>query len=101
MSWTDWLPATRGDLKNLWSYALDQTDHITKLGERMAATDDLVARLDTATNELASDLAALRDEVANLDAGVAAKFEPLVNRLEALGADPADPVPAPEPNPGA
>lgn len=79
--------------ESLWSYVLDQTDEIATLGERMAATDDLVARLDAATNELASDLSALRDEVANLDAGVAAKFEPLVSRLEALGADPSNPVP--------
>lgn len=78
---------------SLWSYVLDQTEHITMLGVRVTATDDLAARLNAATNELASDLQALRDEVAGLDAGVAAKFEPLVSRLEAMGADPADPVP--------
>lgn len=89
--------------ESLWSYVLDQTEHITTLGERiMTATDDLAARLNAATNELASDLAALRDEVANLDGAVAAKFEPIVSRLEAMGTDPADPVPAPEEpvNPG-
>lgn len=84
---------------SLWSYVLDQTEHITQLGVRVTATDDLAARLNTATNELASDLAALRDEVAALDGDIAAKFEPLVSRLEAMGADPADPVPAPEPAP--
>ena len=85
--------------KSLWSYVLDQQRYITMMGERMAATDDLVVRLDAATNELAADLAALRDEVAGLDAGVAAKFEPLVSRLEALGQDPTNPVPEPEPSP--
>jgi hypothetical protein len=88
--------------ESLWSYVLDQEEHITTLGERiMTATDDLAARLNAATNELAADLEALRDEVAGSDAAIAAKFEPLVNRLEGMGADPADPVPAPEPvNPG-
>jgi hypothetical protein len=84
---------------SLWSYVLDQTEMITMLGVRVTATDDLAARLDVATNELASDLAALRDEVAGLDAGIAAKFEPLVSRLELMGSDPADPIPDVEPLP--
>lgn len=83
--------------ESLWSYVLDQTEHITMLGARVTATDDLANRLNLATNELAADLQALRDEVAGLDAGVAAKFEPLVARLEAMGTDPANPVPDPEP----
>jgi hypothetical protein len=70
-----------------------QQQHADLRRRLMAATDDLAARLDSATNELANDLAALRDEVANLDAGVAAKFEPLVSRLEAMGADPNNPLP--------
>lgn len=86
--------------QSLWSYVLDQTEMITMLGVRVTATDDLAARLNAATNELAADLQALRDEVAGLDAGVAAKFEPLVSRLEAMGVDPANPVPDPEPAPG-
>lgn len=89
--------------ESLWSYVLDQTEHITRIGEiTMARMDDLAARLNEATNELASDLQALRDQVAQLDEGLAAQFEPMVARLEAMGADPADPVPAPEPpvNPG-
>jgi uncharacterized coiled-coil protein SlyX len=72
-------------------------DRIDQLEEKMAATDDLVTRLGTATDEIASDLADLRDQVANLDPAIAAKFEPLVARLEAMGQDPADPVPAPTP----
>lgn len=96
MSW-DWLPATRADLQILWSYVLGQTEHITMMGERtMALVDDLVARLSAATDELASDLEALRQEVAGLDENVAAKFEPLVSRLEAMGRDPENPVPGTE-----
>lgn len=103
MPWDDWMPSTRGELRSLWSYVLDQTDHITMIGERvMAQVDDVAARLAAATDELARDLETLRQEVAGLDESVAAKFEPLVSRLEAMGADPQDPVPAPEPpvNPG-
>jgi hypothetical protein len=68
---------------------------ISRLEHWMATTDELVARFAAATDEIASDLEALRGEVALLDAGVAAKFEPLVARLEGLGADPANPVPEP------
>lgn len=70
-------------------------DRISQLEEKVAATDDIVARLNTATDEIARDLAALRDQVAGLDPAIAAKFEPLVARLEAMGQDPANPVPAP------
>jgi ABC-type transporter Mla subunit MlaD len=70
-------------------------DRIDQLEEHMSATDDLVDRFAAATDEVARDLADLRDQVANLDPAIAAQFEPLVTRLEGLGADPADPVPAP------
>lgn len=59
----------------------------------MTAVDDIISQLDDATNEIASDLAALRDEVAAGDTGTAAKFQPLLDRLTALGQDPANPVP--------
>jgi hypothetical protein len=32
----DWLPATRLDLRLVWTYMLGQTDHLTKLAERVA-----------------------------------------------------------------
>lgn len=94
MNLDDWLPATRRDLRNLWSFVLDQTDHVTKIGEvTMARVDEVVARLGAATDEIARDLDALRQEVAGLDVDVAAKFEPLVTRLEQMGQDPQNPVP--------
>jgi hypothetical protein len=94
MSWTDLLPVTQRQLQNLWSYVLDQTEHITKIGEvTMARVDEVVARLGAATDEIARDLDALRQEVAGLDESVAAKFEPLVSRLEQMGQDPQNPVP--------
>lgn len=64
-------------------------------GELMAESDNLVSRFDAALNELASDLASLRDEVAGSDAAISAKFAPLIARAEALGADPQNPVPDP------
>jgi hypothetical protein len=106
VSWDDYLPVTRRELtrrtRDLWDYALAQTEMITKIGERtMARVDDVIARLGAATDELARDLEALRQEVAGLDESVAAKFEPLVSRLEAMGADDNDPVPdAPAEEPG-
>lgn len=98
MSWTDYLPVTRGEferrLKSLWDYVLSQTEHITEIGENtMARVDEVVARLGAATDEIARDLDALRQEVAGLDESVAAKFEPLVSRLEQMGQDPQNPVP--------
>lgn len=74
----------------------------------MATAEDLAARIDAATNEVASDLKAVRDELAAVAAAAEvdkqaavdaalAKLDAPIARLEALGADPADPVPAPEP----
>jgi hypothetical protein len=93
-SW-NWLPATRRDLKTLWSYVLGQTEHITRIGElTMARVDDLRARLAAATDELARDLEDLRGRLAQQDEALAAELEPMVARLEQMGADPNNPVPA-------
>lgn len=80
---------------------------IEHLESRMTAADNLAARLDAATNELAADLTSVRDALAAAVAGQAqavqdavsaelAKLDAPIARLEALGADEADPVPAPE-----
>jgi hypothetical protein len=98
----DWLPATRGDLRRLWSYVLDQTEHITTIGDVvMARVDELRTRLAAATDELARDLDDLRGRLAQQDEALAAELEPMVSRLEAMGRDPENPVPDAEPvNPG-
>lgn len=94
MTWDDWLPATRRDLRNLWSYVLDQTDHVTKIGEvTMARVQELAARLNEATNEIARDLEDLRSRLAQQDEALAAELEPMVTRLEQMGQDPQNPVP--------
>lgn len=108
VAWSWWPWPTRNEVNaaiaELWMAHVDETEATTwslqEMRNRMATTDEIVARLGAATDELARDLAALRDEVAGGDAAIAAKFEPLVSRLEAMGADPANPLPEPQPEPG-
>ena len=66
---------------------------VSRLENHMSRVDDVIADLNTATDEIASDLEALRTEVGNLDSATADKLTPLVDRLRALGADPENPVP--------
>lgn len=68
------------------------------------ATDiqQLVTEIDTATNEVASDLQRLRDQIAGgLTAaeaeGVVTQLDALKNRLTVLGQDPENPVPPENP----
>ena len=72
----------------------------------MASEQDvqaLVARLDTATNSVAATLQTLRDQIADggltkeQEAAAIANLDGAIARLEALGADPNNPVPEPEP----
>lgn len=105
VAWSWWPWSTRRQvnaaLLRLWMQHAAETEATTlallEMRNMMATTDEIVARLGAATDELASDLAALRDEVAGGDAAIAAKFEPLVSRLEAMGADPENPLLEPEP----
>jgi len=73
----------------------------------MASADALVAAFNDATNEVASDLQTLKDQLAAViaDQDVAvqnalnaelAKFDEPLQRLQDLGADPTDPVPGTE-----
>jgi uncharacterized coiled-coil protein SlyX len=68
---------------------------IARLEQSMSRVDDVITDLNTATDEIANDLDALREQVSGLDAVTAEKFQPLVDRLRALGADPENPVPDP------
>ena len=74
----------------------------------MGALEDFEAvlgRIDTATNDVAADLRKLRDDLANAglsveqEAAVLGKLDAAATALEAVAADPADPVPTPEPQP--
>ena len=61
----------------------------------------LIAKMNEATNEVASDLAALRAEIVSLLGGISAEgadeviaqLESIEARLKALGEDPIDPIP--------
>lgn len=61
---------------------------LSTLEYRVSAVDDVIAELNTAT-----DLQRLRDQVAGGDQAVAAQFQPLIDRLTAMGQDPQNPVP--------
>jgi len=96
-TWRYWPFVTRGEffrrLRDLDRHICAIEETVSTLGEKLSAVSDMVAKLDAATNEVASDLAALRDQVANLDPAVAAQFQPILDRLTELGADPQNPVP--------
>jgi hypothetical protein len=72
-----------------------------KVDQLMAVSQEiksLVSQIDAATNEIAADLTALRDQIAGgVDAATAeeirAGLQTQVERLTALGQDPANPVP--------
>jgi uncharacterized coiled-coil protein SlyX len=66
---------------------------LSRMEQHMSAVDDVIADINTATDEIANDLEALRSQVSGLDAVTAEKFGPIVERLRALGADPENPVP--------
>jgi outer membrane murein-binding lipoprotein Lpp len=61
--------------------------------------EEMLQRLDAATNEIASDMKALRDQIASGQNATPEQLQRLdanITRLEGLGQDPQDPVPDPE-----
>lgn len=62
---------------------------VVRLEERMATTDELVGRLRSATDRLA-------EKVRRLSEGDP-RFGEIISELEAMGADPSNPVPEPAP----
>lgn len=112
MSWLDYFTWPREAISNierdvatLKVVALEQTTRLNRMKELIMATaEDLAARIDAATNEVASDLQAVKDELAAalatsdadkqaaVDAALA-KLDAPIARLESLGADNANPVP--------
>lgn len=66
---------------------------LSTLEYRVSAVDDVITELNDATDEVAADLQRLRDEVAGGDQATADKFQPLIDRLTAMGQDPQNPVP--------
>lgn len=66
---------------------------LTILEYRMALTDQALADLDAATNEVAAELDELRDLVAGNDAALADRIGAAATRLRGLAVDPDNPVP--------
>lgn len=67
------------------------------LERHMALTDQALADLDAATNEVADDLDRLRDQVANFDQALADQIGSRTARLRELAVDPENPVPPAQP----
>lgn len=93
------------ELRSLHALVAGNTQSITNLRRDLVATaDDFAARLNAATDEVAADLQSVRDELrtalegvetsnqAAVDAALG-KLDAPIARLEALGQDPANPVP--------
>ncbi len=79
------------DTEKLLLLILKNTKSIMKQNEQVLA---FVDRLNAATNEIASDLQALRDaEKDNLAPETLTSLDAITARLEAMGQDPADPIP--------
>ncbi len=117
MTWLDWLlrrsdllSDAQADLAHMRVFLT--TDVISRLHrmERliMTSADNLAARIDAATNEVAADLTAVRDALAaalaNADAATQdavnaelAKLAGPIARLEALGPAPLPPAGPPHP----
>ena len=86
-AWRDWLPATQGDLKYLWSFVLDQTEHITRIGEGMAKNKQALAELDAQIDELEAYV--LSDDETD-----AAEVQSRVARLKSVRAQATGDAPA-------
>jgi uncharacterized coiled-coil protein SlyX len=85
-------------LEYLLRFTLKSWDRrIQKLEERMSAFDDKLAELDTATSDIADELAALRGDIATSDTAAAAKLDPVISRLRAMATDPNNVDPGPTP----
>lgn len=64
--------------------------------------NELLTRMDAATTEIANDLKTLREEAAagSISDASLATLDAKIAQLEAMGQDPADPIPDPVVEPG-
>lgn len=93
-SWLNYFLSPWRDLSDMQVKVMRlQLDHLQLRSSLMASVDELRERLAAATDELARDLDDLRGRLASQDEALAAELEPMVARLEAMGADPQNPVP--------
>lgn len=76
---------------------------ITRLGVQVSEATDLLDRINTRTNDIATIVRDLRDLVANQpDASpdVLARLDAVADALDVIAADPTNPVPEPVPGEG-
>lgn len=66
---------------------------LSNLEYRMALTDQALADLDAATNEVAAELDDLKAQLSGADQAVADRITAAATRLRGLAADPDNPVP--------
>jgi molybdopterin converting factor small subunit len=112
LNWIEWVKApfqsltdTQDDLSAIRHIVAELPRRFALLEEKIMATkDEVLSRLDTATNEVANDLSDLRSRleqaVADKDQAVRdavndvlSGFDAPISRLEQLGQDPSNPVP--------
>ncbi len=70
---------------------------IASLEDRMSLSETALEDLNDATNEVAAELDQLRGEISATDTALADRIGSAATRLRGLAADPANPVPEPEP----
>jgi hypothetical protein len=112
VNWLEWIKApfqsltdTQDDLQVIRHIVAELPRRFALLEETLMATkDEVLGRLDSATNEVANDLSDLRSRleqaVADKDQAVQdavnavlGDFDGPISRLEQLGQDPSNPVP--------
>ena len=67
---------------------------LEQLEYRMALSDQALADLDAATNEVAAELDEVRAQLTNADQAVADRVTAAAARLRGLASDPQNPVPS-------
>jgi len=117
MNLSDWV-VVLNNVNALPTIITELTDHESRLKQlelRMATAENTLAALDAVTNALADDAASIRTKLEALQAAISSgnqaavtaamdTLAPDISKLQAtettlrgLGADPANPVPAPAP----
>lgn len=104
-----WLPVTRHEfnlrmtrvettLTDIDRHLMALEETLTVIGERMSEATDLLAQINDATNQVATRLQGLIDELANQSDASPEVLDALrseLSVLQGLAADPNNPVPAP------
>jgi chromosome segregation ATPase len=94
--------ATQNKFNSLNSHIEAVEETVTILGEKLSEATDLLDAIDSRTNDLATEVANLIVEVQNApdaNPAIVARLQALKANLDAIAADPNNPVPDPVPAP--